>query len=177
MSEAREAVFGTAIAAVFVTAIGIEIGTAASIAAIATPAPRAKSLLKKPQRRRSNGHGIFFDPNPPSVLPAPQDLPVLGGERAQDRPQGREALAALRIGARQDRAEPHHRSVGQEAARACAGDQTRTVSRPAALRDPLSAGRTSLSPSVGKEGGSLKAIRACARPPPAASRPPVSGEG
>ena len=75
----------------------------------------------------------------PSVLPPPQDLPVLRRQRAEDRLQGRQAPAALRLRARQDRAEPHHRGVGQEAARARAGDQARALPRPAALRDPLDA--------------------------------------
>ena len=48
-----------------------------------------------------------------------------------------QAAAALRVRARQDRAEPHHRGVGQEAARAGAGDQARALPRPAALRDPV----------------------------------------
>ena len=48
-----------------------------------------------------------------------------------------QAAAALRLRARQDRAEPHHRGVGQEAARTRPGDQARALPRPAALRDPL----------------------------------------
>ena len=75
---------------------------------------------------------------PPAVLPPPQDLPVLRRQRAEDRLQGREAAAALRLRARQDRAEPHHRGLGQEAARARAGDQARALPRLAALRDPVS---------------------------------------
>ena len=71
----------------------------------------------------------------PSVLPPAQDLPVLRRQCAEDRLQGRQAVAALRVGARQDRAEPHHRGVGQEAARTGAGDQTLALPRPAALRD------------------------------------------
>ena len=48
------------------------------------------------------------------VLPPPQDLSVLRRQRAQDRLQGRAAAAALHLGARQDRAEPHHRGVGKK---------------------------------------------------------------
>src|SRR3990167_5272093 len=54
---------------------------------------------------------------------------------AEDRLQGRKAAATLRVGARQDRAEPHHGGVGQEAARTGAGDQALALPRPAALRN------------------------------------------
>src|SRR5262249_37649840 len=76
---------------------------------------------------------------PSSVLPPPQDLSVLGRQRAQDRLQGRQAAAALHLGARQDRAEPHHRGIGEEAARARHRDQAGALSRAAAIRDPLTA--------------------------------------
>src|SRR6516225_3057191 len=69
----------------------------------------------------------------PAVLPAAQILPLLGAARAQDRLQGREAAAALRLRARQDRAEPHHRGLDQEAARAGASDQARALPRSLAL--------------------------------------------
>ena len=59
------------------------------------------------------------------------------GQRAQDRLQGRASAAALHFGARQDRSEPHHRGVGEEAARVGPGHQTRPLPRPPALRDPL----------------------------------------
>ncbi len=52
----------------------------------------------------------------PSVFPPPQDLPVHGSECAEDRLQGFQAVDALRLRARQDRAEPHHRRFRQEAA-------------------------------------------------------------
>ena len=84
-------------------------------------------MAMSPHRRR-----------PPAVLPPPQDLPVLRRQCAEDRLQGRQAAAALRLRARQDRAEPHHRGLGEEAARARPGDQARALPRPAALRDPLS---------------------------------------
>src|ERR1051326_4740247 len=73
----------------------------------------------------------------PPVLPATQVLPVLGAERTQDRLQGREDPATLRIRARQDRAEPHHGGLCQETARARAGDQTGALLGPVALRDAL----------------------------------------
>jgi len=56
-----------------------------------------------------------FEAAPP-VFPPPQELPVHRRERAEDRLQGREAAGALRLRARQDRAEPHHRGLRQEAA-------------------------------------------------------------
>ena len=62
-----------------------------------------------------------------------KSCPFSGPERAQDRLQGRAAAAALHLRARQDRAEPHHRGLDQEAARAVARDQARALSRPSAL--------------------------------------------
>src|SRR6516164_3126198 len=56
---------------------------------------------------------------------------------AEDRLQGREALAALCLRARQDRAEPDYSGVRQEAAGAGAGHQTRPLSGIVALCDPL----------------------------------------
>src|SRR5262249_37074765 len=73
----------------------------------------------------------------PPVLPPAQDLPLLGRKRPEDRLQGREAPAALRLRARQNRTEPHHRRFGEKAARARTGHQARALSRPAALRDPV----------------------------------------
>src|SRR5205085_1506570 len=82
----------------------------------------------------------------PVMLPAPQILPVLRTQRAEDRLQGRPAVAALHLRARQDRAEPHHRGVDAKAARAGAGDQAGAVSRPAPLYRELEGkrGRTTL---------------------------------
>ena len=74
---------------------------------------------------------------PPAIFPAAQILPVLRTQRAEDRLQGRPAVAALRLRARQDRAEPHHRGIDAEAARAGAGDQAGAVPRPAALHREL----------------------------------------
>src|SRR5258708_1691893 len=73
----------------------------------------------------------------PSVLPTAQDLPVLRLQRTEDRLQGRAAAAALYFRAWQDRAEPHHRGVRAQAARARTGDQALTLSRPAAIRDQV----------------------------------------
>src|ERR671913_28903 len=73
----------------------------------------------------------------PSVLPPAQDLPLLGAQCAEDRLQGHQAPVALRVGARQDRAEPHHGGLGQEAARAGPGHQACPHPRAPALRDSV----------------------------------------
>ena len=125
------------------TATTAAIAAIAATAAIAAAAGRAATKAATmptptPSQRWRNRpwHSVIASRRrPPSVLPPSQDLPVLRRQRAEDRLQGRQAVAALRVGARQDRAEPHHRGVGQEAARTRAGDQTRAVPRPAALRD------------------------------------------
>src|SRR5882757_3815168 len=99
---------------------GTGIVATAAIVAIAgcATAARARSMLPKTRRRirRSNGNGVFTDADPSTVLPPAQDLPILGRQCPEDRLQGREAVAALRFRARQDRAEPHHGGFGQEAA-------------------------------------------------------------
>src|SRR5471032_633957 len=63
----------------------------------------------------------------PSLHAPPQELPLLGHQRAEDRLQVRAPSAALRLRARQDRAEPHFRSVVEEAALTRAGDQARPL--------------------------------------------------
>src|SRR5947209_9296940 len=63
------------------------------------------------------------DRSPPSLLPPPQELPVLRPERAEDRLQGYAPALALHFRARQDRAVAHHCRVREEAARARACDQ------------------------------------------------------
>src|SRR5437763_7331620 len=87
------------------------------------------------QRSRSKNHGRSWCT--PSVFPPPQDLPVHGSECAEDRFQGFEAVDALRFRARQDRAEPHHRRLRQEAARTRARHQALAFPRPLAVRDTL----------------------------------------
>src|SRR5262249_5990234 len=72
-----------------------------------------------------------------SLHSPPQELPVPRRKCAEDRLQGRASAAALRLGARQDRAEPHLGGVVQEAARARPGDQARPLPGAAALRDRL----------------------------------------
>src|SRR5947208_1396587 len=59
--------------------------------------------------------------------------------RVEDRLQGFQAVDALRLRARQDRAEPHHRGLRQEAARARPRHQARAFPWPLALRNPLTA--------------------------------------
>src|SRR5215475_13403755 len=136
--SAAAAVFATAeasgIAIVGIAAIAA-IGSAASSGANATAAHRE---TKSPLVTRSKNDGPRTNADTPAVLPPPQDLPVLGRQRPQDRLQRRAPAAALCFRARQDRAKPHHRGVGEEAAGACAGDQARALSWTAALRDPLS---------------------------------------
>ena len=60
---------------------------------------------------RQQGRG-----RPPALLPPPQELSVQRPQGAEDRLQGRQAPATLHLGARQDRAEPDHRRLRQEAA-------------------------------------------------------------
>src|SRR5215813_6867983 len=133
--SAAEAVFATAEAS-GIAIVGIAaIGSAASFGVIATAAHRE---TKSPLVTRSKNDGPRTNADSPAILPPPQDLPVLGRQRAQDRLQRRAPAAALCLRARQDRAKPHHRGIGEEAAGACTGDQARALSWTAALRDPLS---------------------------------------
>ena len=74
---------------------------------------RNNASLRRPGSK-SNGHGCKHPASP--VLPPQEDLPVHRHERAEDRLQGSQAARALRVRARQDRAEPHHRGLCQEAA-------------------------------------------------------------
>src|ERR1700694_3927196 len=108
------------------------LGTVAASAAIVVRAVRA---MMPTQRLRSKDHGESWCT--PSVFPPPQDLPVHGSECAEDRLQGFKAFDALRVRARQDRAEPHHRRLRQEAARTRARHQALAFPRSAALRDPV----------------------------------------
>ena len=80
-----------------------------------------RSQSGRPPRRRRR---------PPAVLPPPQVLPVLRPQRAEDRLQGRAPAVPLPVGARQDRAQPHHRGLGQEAARAGAWRSSAPASSP-----------------------------------------------
>src|SRR6476659_2311257 len=91
----------TAAASAIVTvAIGVIEETAAIFAGIATAARRR--AMKRPwkTRRRSEHHEPGTHPDPPSVLPPPQVLPLHRRQRAEDRLQRRAPPAALRIRAR-----------------------------------------------------------------------------
>src|SRR5450755_4938256 len=105
----------------------------ADSAASAVRAGRAKTSLRRRTRSKNNGRSWCT----PSVFPPPQDLPVHGAERAEDRLQGFEAVDALRVRARQDRAEPHHRRLRQEAARTRPRHQALAFPWFAALRHSL----------------------------------------
>src|SRR6516225_4532368 len=85
------------------------------MAASAVSAARVASA-KKPKRRRKRSKSNGRSWCTPSVFPSPQELPVHGRQCAEDRLQGFQAADALRLRARQDRAEPHHGCLGQEAA-------------------------------------------------------------
>src|SRR3954447_795878 len=113
-------------------AASVAIVTVAASAATAVRVVRAK---KKSWRKRSKNHGRSWCT--PSVFPPPQDLPVHGPKCAENRLQGFQAVDALRLRARQDRAEPHHCRLRQEAARTRARHQALAFPRPASLRDPL----------------------------------------
>src|SRR3984957_18547454 len=90
---------------------------AATVAIVrAATAVRVTAATKLQRRRNNHGYVTARRGGAPGVLPPPQELPVLRRQCAEDRLQGRQASAAFRLGARQDRAEPHHRRVGEEAA-------------------------------------------------------------
>src|SRR5262245_13712094 len=120
-----------AVSGVTARAVSEAIAREASAATAAHAAP-AKTLRR---RTRSENNGRSWCT--PSVFPPPQDLPVHGSERAEDRLQGFKAVDALRVRARQDRAEPHHGRLGQEAARTRARDQALAFPRSPALRHSL----------------------------------------
>src|SRR5437868_6537900 len=121
-----------AVSAAIVTAVASAvIAKAASAATAAHAAPVKKSK----RRKRSNDNGRSWCT--PSVLPPPQDLSVHGSERAKDRLQGFQAPDALRVGARQDRAEPHYGGLRQEATRTRPRHQARAFPRSASLRHSL----------------------------------------
>src|SRR5271155_1769706 len=95
---------GAAASAAIAMAVSVATAKAAAIAATVVPAGGL----------RSKNHVRSW--STPSVFPPPQDLPVHGSQRAEDRLQGFQAADALRVRARQDRAEPYHRRLRQEAA-------------------------------------------------------------
>src|SRR3954468_13904202 len=128
-AEAVSAVIVRAVASAAIAKAAFSVAVAVAIVARAAPVKKSK------RRKRSNDNGRSWCT--PSVLPPPQDLSVHGSERAKDRLQGFQAPDALRIGARQDRAEPHHRGFRKEATRTRPRHQARAFLRSAALRDSL----------------------------------------
>ncbi|BAE50906.1 hypothetical protein amb2102 [Paramagnetospirillum magneticum AMB-1] len=70
---------------------------------------RGQDRASPPRRRRWRSPAS-------SVLPPPQDLPVLGRGCAEDRLQGHQAAVSVHFRAWQDRPVAHHRGVRQEAA-------------------------------------------------------------
>src|SRR5690348_2966520 len=104
----------TAASAVTVKVAASAVAIATAAASVATVVRVVRVTMPKLAASRSNNHGRSWCT--PSVFPPPQDLSVHGSERAEDRLQGFQAVDALRIRARQDRAEPHHGGLRQEAA-------------------------------------------------------------
>src|SRR5215210_4558976 len=97
---------------------------------------RAHRAMKPRSRRIQTwraGNGSATGTGAPAIFPAPQELPVLGRRRTEDRLQGRPASVAIHFRARQDRSEPDHGGERKAAAGARAGDQALALSRPIAL--------------------------------------------
>src|SRR5579883_3602367 len=131
----------TADAARSATVTGIAAAAAALAALVSASRARpCRNWLKEARNERRRAPGRWTSRDAAALLPAAEILPVLGAARAQDRLQGCEAAAALRVRARQDRAEPHHRRLDQEAAGTRPGDQARAVSRPSALQRAIAGG-------------------------------------
>src|SRR6266700_1697633 len=118
-------------AAIVMAAASVAIARADS----AATAARAVRAMRSKLRKGSKANGRSWCT--PSVLPPSQDLSLHRTERAEDRLQGFQALDALRLRARQDRAEPDHGGLGQEAARTRPRNQARALPRPLALRHSL----------------------------------------
>src|SRR5215217_7645721 len=98
---------------------------------------RAHRAAMKPRRRRIQtwraGNGPATGTGPPAVFPAPEELPVLGRRRTENRLQGRQAPVAVHFRTGQDRSEPDHGGERQAAEGARAGNQALALSRPSAL--------------------------------------------
>src|SRR6266700_2511216 len=120
-------------AAIVMAAASVAIAIARAVSA--ATAARAVRAMRSKLRKGSKANGRSWCT--PSVLPPSQDLSLHGTERAEDRLQGFQALDALRLRARQDRAEPDHGGLGQEAARTRPRNQARALPRPLALRHSL----------------------------------------
>src|SRR5262249_13122172 len=135
-ASATSAALASAIAIAAASVIAIAVSTVVIARAARHGRATSKTHCQKP-RRRNESHGAVSSAGPPALLSPPEDLPVLRGQCPEDRLQGREALAAVCVRARQDRAEPHYGSFRKKAARAGARHQARALSRAVALCDPL----------------------------------------
>src|SRR4030095_13487194 len=94
-------------ATAIVATAGVIVRRAASVRASAMTRRLQPSFREKKNERPTS-----------SLHPSPQELPVLRRQCAEDRLQGRAPAAALRLGARQDRAEPPLGGVVPKATRA-----------------------------------------------------------
>jgi ribosomal protein S6 len=81
-------------------------------AAIAATAPSGMEVTTDVYRSCC----LWWRRRSPSLFPPPQVLPLLRPQRAEDRLQGHEAHGTFRLRARQDRSQPHHGCLRQEAA-------------------------------------------------------------
>src|SRR5262249_58228230 len=103
-ASARTGVSVFVIALAAAPAIATVVSPVAPATVSATAVRRGKASRKNPPpagQRRSDGHGAFPNADPPAILSPPQDLSVFRRQCPEDRLQGREALAALRLRARQ----------------------------------------------------------------------------
>src|SRR5262249_8529405 len=132
-------VSGSAIVIAAASVIATAVSTVAIVRAVRRG--RATRSPRPAQRRRSESDGDVPNPDPAAFLSPPQDLPVFRRQCAEDRLQGREAVAALRVRARQDRSQSHHGGFRQEAAGVGARHQARALPRIVALRDPIAEGQ------------------------------------
>src|SRR5215216_935682 len=109
-------------------------GAESAGATVTTGAARARRARRSPPPKEKPHEPARWQS--PAVLPPPQDVPVLRRQCAEDRLQGRATVAALCFRARQDRTEPHHRSVGKKTTGNGQGDQACPLPGAVALRDP-----------------------------------------
>jgi ribosomal protein S6/ribosomal protein S18 len=103
--RSRDSAFVIATAAVSAIAIGIAVSTAGP----RRPSARATALTTLRCRKRGvTAMAFLSDADPPPVLSPPQDLSVLGANAPKIDYKDVRLFAALRLRARQDRAEPDH---------------------------------------------------------------------
>src|SRR5215470_13740420 len=105
--SAAAAVSATATAAVSGGIANVVIAATVATAEIAATSGAIATAVRREKKQQlvtgSKSHGPCTNPDTPAVLPPPQDLPVLGRQRAQDRLQGCPTAAALCLRTRQDR--------------------------------------------------------------------------